>query len=134
MAQTFEYIRPLLKQLKTRTAHSSMVPLLGEIVCFIQQREYSQANDAYLRLSIGKAAWPIGVTNVGIHSRGGREKIAASNIAHILNDDTSRKYIQAVKRLMTYAQTRFPVAPSKSFEMNAVAGSKLYPIAGAQTE
>ncbi len=30
-------------------------------------RSYQKANDAYLRLSIGNAAWPIGVTFVGIH-------------------------------------------------------------------
>ena len=31
---------------------------------------------------------------VGIHARTGREKIFAQQIAHVLNDETQRKYIQ----------------------------------------
>ena len=36
----------------------------------------------------------IGVTMVGIHARTGREKIFSQQIAHVLNDETQRKYIQ----------------------------------------
>ena len=53
-----------------------------------------EANDAYLEMAIGNAPWPIGVTMVGIHARTGREKIFARNVAHVLNDETQRKYIQ----------------------------------------
>ena len=53
-----------------------------------------QANDAYLQMAIGNAPWPIGVTMVGIHARTGREKIFSQSIAHVLNDETQRKYIQ----------------------------------------
>lgn len=67
---------------------------LREIAINILKREYIAANDAYLRMSIGNAPWPIGVTNVGIHNRTGREKISAHNIAHVLNDEMQRKYIQ----------------------------------------
>ncbi|ETW46133.1 pre-mRNA-splicing factor 18 [Plasmodium falciparum MaliPS096_E11] len=49
-------------------------------------------------LAIGNAAWPMGVTMVGIHERAGRSKIYASEVAHILNDETTRKYIQMIKR------------------------------------
>lgn len=38
---------------------------LGEIMHNMQIRQYQRANDSYLRLSIGNAAWPIGVTMVG---------------------------------------------------------------------
>jgi pre-mRNA-splicing factor 18 len=58
------------------------------------RREYIATNDAYLALAIGNAAWPIGVTSVGIHSRTGRERIFSQKIAHVLNDETQRKYIQ----------------------------------------
>ena len=47
-------------------------------------------------MSIGNAPWPIGVTMVGIHARTGREKIFAQSIAHVLNDETQRKYIQVL--------------------------------------
>lgn len=55
---------------------------------------FPQANDAYLSMAIGNAPWPIGVTMVGIHARTGREKIFSQQIAHVLNDETQRKYIQ----------------------------------------
>jgi hypothetical protein len=41
-------------------------------------RQYTKAADSYLLLSIGKAAWPMGVTMVGIHERSSREKIFSS--------------------------------------------------------
>ena len=61
---------------------------------FIRALFSSQANDAYLQMAIGNSPWPIGVTMVGIHARTGREKIFAQQIAHVLNDETQRKYIQ----------------------------------------
>jgi Prp18 domain len=41
-----------------------------------------------------------------IHARSGREKIFSSKIAHVLNDEETRKYIQSLKRLMTFTQTK----------------------------
>eukprot|EP00037_Helgoeca_nana_P008057 m.72092 g.72092 ORF g.72092 m.72092 type:complete len:365 (-) comp18699_c0_seq1:1821-2915(-) len=126
--QTQLYIAPLLKHFKAKDTPRELIPLLVEIAQYMQQREYQKANDAYIRMSIGNAPWPTGVTNVGIHSRPGREKIFSQNIAHILNDENSRKYIQSLKRLMTYCQTRFPTDSSKSFEYKATDDQKIYPI------
>lgn len=78
-----------------------MLLAISEITYNMQIREYLKANDAYLRLSIGNAPWPIGVTMVGIHERAGREKIFSNNVGHVLNDETSRKYIQSLKRLVS---------------------------------
>ena len=36
-------------------------------------------------MAIGNAPWPLGVTNVGIHQRTGREKIFAKYVARILD-------------------------------------------------
>ena len=33
-----------------------------------------------------------------IHERSAREKIGIDSVAHVLNDEVSRKYIQSVKR------------------------------------
>lgn len=63
---------------------------------------------------IGRAAWPIGVTMVGIHARSGRAKIASSNVAHVMNSELQRKYLTSVKRLLTFDQKRrVDVDPSK---------------------
>ncbi|KII68386.1 Pre-mRNA-splicing factor 18 [Thelohanellus kitauei] len=95
--QTYSYLRPLLKKLK------------------------ANANDAYLQMAIGNAPWPIGVTMVGIHPRTGRERIS-QHVAHVLNDETQRKYIQGVKRLMSYCQKTYPTDPSRSVEYGWVEG------------
>ena len=33
--------------------------------------------------------------------------------AHIMNDEATRKFIQAIKRLMTFCQRRYPTDPSR---------------------
>lgn len=72
--------------------HVSPLLFIYRCINFIQP--FVQANDAYLQMAIGNAPWPIGVTMVGIHARTGREKIFSKHVAHVLNDETQRKYIQ----------------------------------------
>ena len=59
-----------------------------------------------MRLAIGNAAWPLGVTSVSIHERAGdshmKEKTGQN--AHVLTDEATRKYIHSFKRLMTYCK------------------------------
>lgn len=111
--QTESYLKPLLKLLKKRRTPPDILPALTAIGKSMVERQYVVAGDWYLRMAIGNAAWPIGVTMVGIHARTGREKIFAQHVAHVLNDETQRKYIQALKRLMTFCQRAFPADPSK---------------------
>ncbi|KAF1797954.1 Prp18 domain-containing protein [Mucor lusitanicus] len=106
--QAAEYIKPLMRQLKKKTLEPDVLARVAEIAQRMQVRLYRDAQDAYLQLSIGNAPWPIGVTMVGIHERSAREKISSSQVAHVLNDEASRKWIQSVKRLMTFAQTKYP--------------------------
>ncbi|KAI0714381.1 pre-mRNA splicing factor [Cerioporus squamosus] len=106
--QSAEYLKPLFKLLRTRNLQSDVLARIAEIVHHMQKRQYSKANDSYLRLSIGNAPWPIGVTMVGIHERSAREKISTDQVAHVLNDEVSRKYIQSLKRILTFAQTKYP--------------------------
>ena len=77
----------------------------------------------YVKVSIGNAPWPIGVTNVGIHERKAREKIGHqfNGGAHIMNDEASRKFLQGTKRLLTWMQMRYPADPSRCVEFGASA-------------
>jgi pre-mRNA-splicing factor 18 len=79
-----------------------------EIVKAAQECRYVDANDGYLRLSIGKAAWPIGVTMVGIHERSAREKLHESDKGHVMGDEVTRKFLQSIKRCLSFAQVRWP--------------------------
>ncbi|KAJ1697360.1 hypothetical protein LUZ63_005872 [Rhynchospora breviuscula] len=99
--------------------------LLDMVNCCMK-RDYLSAMDHYIKLAIGNSPWPIGVTMVGIHERSAREKIYTNSVAHIMNDETTRKYLQSVKRLMTFCQRKYPTNPSRSVEFNSLAnGSDL---------
>ncbi|ORX79753.1 Prp18-domain-containing protein [Anaeromyces robustus] len=105
--QTRDYLKPFFKELKRKTLQADVLARVSEIAQFMQEREYMKANESYLQLSIGNAPWPIGVTMVGIHERSAREKIFASQVAHVLNDESQRKWIQSIKRIMTWAQDKY---------------------------
>jgi pre-mRNA-splicing factor 18 len=114
LKQCKDYIRPLFKQLKTRKLEEGLLHHMIKIVDYCKEGEFVRAHDSYLDLAIGRSAWPIGVTMVGIHARSGRAKIEAANVAHVMNSELHRKYLTSVKRLMTYAQKKADnVDPSK---------------------
>lgn len=81
--QMNEHLKPLIKQLKKGKMDVGILLRLAEICSFLQQREYLQANDSYLKLAIGNAPWPIGVTAVGIHERSAQQRIATSQVARM---------------------------------------------------
>lgn len=54
------------------------------------------------------SAWPIGVTMVGIHERSAREKLHEKGMAaHIMSDEVTRKFLQSIKRCLSFCQTRW---------------------------
>lgn len=113
-AQALSHLKPMFRKLEKLHQSPEELPNdLLEPICKLvrlaQSRRYVDANDEYLQLSIGKAAWPIGVTMVGIHERSAREKLHETGAkAHILSDESTRKMLQSIKRCLSYAQTRWP--------------------------
>ena len=107
--QTRSYLKPLFLLLKAQQIDTDILQHLLLIAQHCQQGRYGQAEEVYLRLAIGTAPWPMGVTMVGIHERSGREKIFSEHVAHVLNDETARKYIQSVKRCMSWCQQHYPL-------------------------
>ncbi|KAM3725354.1 Pre-mRNA-splicing factor [Dirofilaria immitis] len=115
--QTMEHLRPLMKNLEKHNVNADIREHLIKICrLIIIDRDYIRANNAYMEMAIGNAPWPVGVTRSGLHQRPGSAKAYVSNIAHVLNDETQRKYIQAFKRIMTRCQKYFPTDPSKCVE------------------
>ncbi|CAH9132743.1 unnamed protein product [Cuscuta epithymum] len=124
--QCARYLNPLFKFCRKKVLPDDIQQALLLMVKCCMERDYLAAMDHYIRMAIGNAPWPIGVTMVGIHERSAREKIYTNSVAHIMNDETTRKYLQSVKRLMTFCQRRYPTAPSKAVEFNSLAnGSDL---------
>ncbi|KAK4237916.1 Pre-mRNA-splicing factor 18 [Achaetomium macrosporum] len=108
MVSSKETMRPLFRKFEQGDLDESILEAIVEIVKAAQERRYVDANDGYLRLSIGKAAWPIGVTMVGIHERSAREKLHDGERGHIMGSEVTRKYLQSIKRCLTFAQVRWP--------------------------
>ncbi|KAK6539886.1 mRNA splicing protein prp18 [Orbilia ellipsospora] len=109
MTQAIENLQPLFRHLRKGDLDEEVFAKVVELVVEAQCRRYVRANDVYLRLSIGNAAWPIGVTMVGIHERSAREKLhEKGKSAHIMSDEATRKYLQSIKRCLNFAQTRWP--------------------------
>ncbi|KAG5981101.1 hypothetical protein E4U55_003315 [Claviceps digitariae] len=108
MVQTRENMKPLFRRFETGDLQDSLLEPIVQIVKALQERRYVDANDDYLRLSIGKAAWPIGVTMVGIHERSAREKLHNGEKGHVMGDEVTRKILQSIKRCLTFAQVRWP--------------------------
>lgn len=108
-------LKALFRLLRKNNISPDILRQLKLIAKDLVAKNYIAANSHYLVMSVGNAAWPMGVTMVGIHARTGREKISQNNIAHALNDETQRKYIQGIKRLMTQFTKMFPTDPSRSF-------------------
>jgi len=114
--QTKAYVKPLLRLLRKNQLSDDIRDSLSNMVKYVLQRDYILANERYMEMAIGNAPWPIGVTNAGIHARPGRERIFSKHVAHVLNDESQRKYIQGLKRLMTKAQIYFQTDPSRSVD------------------
>lgn len=108
MVQCRQTMTPLFRKFEKGDLDDSVLKSIVEIVRAAQERRYVDANDGYLRLSIGKAAWPIGVTMVGIHERSAREKLHNGERGHVMGDEVTRKYLQSIKRCLTFAQVRWP--------------------------
>ncbi|CAN6561295.1 hypothetical protein ACFX13_031865 [Malus domestica] len=124
--QCARYLHPLFKFCRKKILQDDIRIALMVVVRCCMKRDYLAAMDQYIKLAIGNAPWPIGVTMVGIHERSAREKIYTNSVAHIMNDETTRKYLQSIKRLMTFCQRRYPAMPSKAVEFNSLAnGSDL---------
>ena len=136
--QTEDFIKPLFERLEQRTLDPLMRWNILMIIRLMREREYLKASDKYVQICIGNAPWPIGVTSVGIHARSGRERISETNKnfkAHVMTDETTRKFLVCLKRLLTFAQRRYPADPSKCLEFNSlVNGSDLKALTGRDIE
>lgn len=119
LEETRQYLKPLFESLAARDIEREVLAAVLLITNDINERNYLHAYELYMGLAIGNAAWPIGVTQVGLHDRSAREKISFkfnSSVAHVMNNEATRKYIQALKRIMTFCQRRYPTDPARSVD------------------
>lgn len=97
----------LLYKLRSQKLKPDMLVSLSTIAYYIQTSSFAKANESYMKLSIGNVAWPIGIRDVGIHARSALLKITGDDkslLANIMQNEHTRKWIIAVKRLITYCE------------------------------
>mmetsp|Transcript_26061 Transcript_26061/g.32820 ORF Transcript_26061/g.32820 Transcript_26061/m.32820 type:complete len:200 (-) Transcript_26061:1137-1736(-) len=109
--QCREHLKPLLKLCKKNALDIGMRNGLATIIQHANDGNFIKAHDHYILIAIGNAAWPIGVTSVGIHTRKAREQVEQKNVAHVMNNEMQRKFLTSFKRLLRFAQDLRPDLP-----------------------
>ena len=98
-------MKSFMMVLKSRGGDKEMIRSVYNIINCCLVREYIQANDKYMDLSIGKAPWPLGIAMLSI-----TVKRNAPKVSHVLNDELSRKWMQTIKRFITVSIEMYPSA------------------------
>jgi pre-mRNA-splicing factor 18 len=105
LLDTKKSLFPMLVKLRKNTLPVDHLTSLMTIFYHLQHKEYLKANESYMKLSIGNVAWPIGVISISIHARSTQSKLEGGK-ANIMIDEETRKWITAVKRLVTFMEKR----------------------------
>jgi pre-mRNA-splicing factor 18 len=105
LLDTKKSLFPMLVKLRKNTLPIEHLTSLMTIFYHLQHKEYLKANESYMKLSIGNVAWPIGVISISIHARSTQSKLEGGK-ANIMIDEETRKWITAVKRLVTFMEKR----------------------------
>ncbi|GAV55831.1 hypothetical protein ZYGR_0AY02240 [Zygosaccharomyces rouxii] len=106
LPETSKCFFPLLVRLRKANLDLDLLTSLATVLYHLQQNQFQQATESYMKLSIGNVAWPIGVTSVGIHARSSQSRIQGDhNVANIMLDDRTRLWITSVKRLITFKES-----------------------------
>lgn len=103
--QTEDEVDILLNRMRDKKLEPGVVTSVSTLLHYIQQKNYRLANDSYIKMSIGTAAWPVGIVSVGLHDRAPEERFSGGNDdAQIMKDESTRRWLTAIKRLLTFAE------------------------------
>lgn len=102
------HIKPYFRGMVKGELPEEVVAATNSMAVRARQREYTEAAEVYMDLAIGRAAWPIGQAPTGIHARSARTRLMGQGVAHVLNDERTRKYLTALKSVLSFVQWRFP--------------------------
>lgn len=86
---------PLLYSLRVGSMDPDLLTSLATTLYYLQTNDVLHAKDAYMKLSLGNVVWPIGIIGVGVREG------SSTKHASIMINDTTRRWITAIKRLIT---------------------------------
>lgn len=98
-------LQPLFRQLRQQAVADKIYPTLATLLLYMQEKKFHRAHETYHTLSVGNSAWPIGVISVGMHERTSDAKLMHGS-ANILKDESTRRWILSVKRLLTFVENQ----------------------------
>lgn len=114
-----------MQRLKRKALDRSLLQHLTQYADLAQRREYAQADDVYVDITIGKATWhsPLDLGEQRAHWGQGcslrtmQRQVVEKDVKNASAFDTDplvRSFVHALKRMVTYMQTVQPSAdPSK---------------------
>lgn len=112
LRQCRRYCKPLLSMFKQGSTPKYFLEKLFELMIYTMNRDYIKANECYYALAIGKSPWPKAEGKFSIHHRHTDRIRKPSDIAHIFNNETTKKYLHGIKRVVSYCQGKNPNKPS----------------------
>jgi len=124
--QTRDALLPLLQQLQRNVVDKELVKSLSDVAEMAQNREYAQANDVYIALTVGNALWHqhLDLGEQRAHWSGSdglrtmQRQVVEKDWSRASSFDTDpvvQRYVHALKRLVTYMQAERPSEdPSKN--------------------
>ncbi|GKT18636.1 Pre-mRNA-splicing factor 18 like protein [Aduncisulcus paluster] len=110
-------LSPIMAALHGKSIEMTVLSAIYEMCRYVVARRYLSAEHIFLDISGGGSAWPIGLSNVGIHQRSGKDWISEDKIHNPFKDSVVRNGLIAFKSLCAFAQRRFP--PSNPNEVVA---------------
>jgi len=115
--RTASQMARFIKILEANVLAKKITKLIRSIFVYVTKKNWDKANEKYLKMSIGEAAWPMGIGyNSGItmsknHNGAVGGMVALSKLSGVqfrynefLHDESKRKYMIALKRLIGFAQ------------------------------
>ncbi|CCH62094.1 hypothetical protein TBLA_0G01480 [Henningerozyma blattae CBS 6284] len=87
---------PLLIDLRNKEIEDNILVSISTILYYYQNKNILKCHESYYSLSIGNIAWPIGITNVGIHER----NIKNSKKSNIMVNEVRRLWMSSLKSLL----------------------------------
>mmetsp|Transcript_13771 Transcript_13771/g.31203 ORF Transcript_13771/g.31203 Transcript_13771/m.31203 type:complete len:268 (-) Transcript_13771:105-908(-) len=106
LRETQEMLSPLIRQLEKAQVDSEVMMHLDKMVGLAAEREYKEALGHYVEITIGRKKWNNAVMfgeakhNKGFNAR----RVKRDEDNKFDSDETVKKYVQALRRVMNFAQ------------------------------
>lgn len=110
LLQTQESFATLLRQLEKGDADPHVLSHLERMATLAYEREYAEANKAYMELTMGNKKWQNVFANAQAkHNKGASIKVInQSEPTKYDTDPVAQKYIQALRRMVQFTQYKRP--------------------------